>query len=262
MRSSAAGSVERALLPIVAPHAPVPRLWHFSPDNPLTGHPYALLEWVDGQRLEVVAPTLPDDDLAALGQLVGAALAGVHRVIFPRTGFFDANLDVAQPISVGGDALLSYLRLCLVDGRGGARLGETLTADLLGYVEREGRLLDTWNGPPCLVHGDFGGSNILVRQTSARWGVAAVLDWEFAFSGSPFFDLGNLLRPPLGDRPSFSGAVHAGYTAAGGQLPAQWPALSRLADLLSWADFLNRPETGEQLIHDARTIIRRTIAGA
>jgi aminoglycoside phosphotransferase (APT) family kinase protein len=90
--------------------------------------------------------------------------------------------------------------------------------------------------------------------------VAAVLDWEFAFSGSPFFDLGNLLRPPLGDMPGFEQAVHDGYVDAGGVLPTRWRQMSLLQDLLAWADFLNRPNTNAALIRDGRTIIMRTMA--
>jgi aminoglycoside phosphotransferase (APT) family kinase protein len=262
VRSPGAASIEHAIHQRVAGQVPVPAWFYFAPDNPLTHHPYALLEWVDGMRLELAAPTLEAAQLAVLGRAVGASLAGIHAVTFPLTGFFDADLRVAQPISVGRDGLVGYLHQCLVEGRGGARLGAALTQALLAHTATAGVLLDTWDGPPCLVHGDFGGSNLLVRSGPAGWQVAAVLDWEFAFSGSPFFDLGNLLRPPLGDRPGFAEAVHAGYMAAGGRLPAAWRPMSRLADLLAWADFLNRPVASDRLIRDARANIERTLAGA
>ncbi len=45
-----------------------------------------------------------------------------------------------------------------------------------------------------LVHGDFGGRNLIVRQVAGRWVAAAVLDWEFALSGSPLADVGHFLR--------------------------------------------------------------------
>jgi aminoglycoside phosphotransferase (APT) family kinase protein len=71
---------------------------------------------------------------------------------------------------------------------------------------------------PCLVHNDFGNRNILVRQENGKWGVAAILDWEFAFSGSPLLDVGHFLRyerrgAPLRE-PHFSqGFVEHGTTA-------------------------------------------------
>ncbi len=36
-------------------------------------------------------------------------------------------------------------------------------------------------GPHCLVHSDFNGTNILVRDGR----ITGVLDWEFAFAGPP-----------------------------------------------------------------------------
>ncbi|MGQ3028836.1 MAG: phosphotransferase family protein, partial [Ferrovibrionaceae bacterium] len=86
-----------------------------------------------------------------------------------------------------------------------------------------------------------------------------VLDWEFAFAGSPFFDFGNILRPPLGDLPGVAAAIATGYREAGGRLPDDWPALSRLVDLLSWADFLNRPVVDAALVADARAMIVRAL---
>lgn len=259
-RSPDEAAKEPALSQRVASHAPVARFFHFATDNPVTGHPYAVLEWIDGERLEQVAPTASVMELGELGAAVGAALAGIHAITFSETGFFDAALTIAQPISVGSDGLIGFLRQCLLDGRAGARLGADLTRELVGFVEREAGLLDTWDGPPCLSHSDFGGSNILVRRSAKGWQVAAVLDWEFAFSGSPFFDFGNLLRPPLGTRPGFEQAVRDGYVAAGGALPARWRAMSRLADLLSWADLLNRPQINPALLRDAHASMTATMA--
>ena len=90
--------------------------------------------------------------------------------------------------------------------------------------------------------------------------MAAVLDWEFAFAGSPFFDLGNLLRPPLGSRPGFADAVAAGYRTAGGDLPPEWRRMAALADLFSWAEFLTRPTVSDAVVNTARQRITETMA--
>ncbi len=91
--------------------------------------------------------------------------------------------------------------------------------------------------------------------------MAAVLDWEFAFSGSPAFDFGNLLRPPLGEAQGFADATAAGYRQAGRTLPSDWRRIARIADLSAWAEFLDRPDEGAARIDDAREVIRSTIAG-
>lgn len=102
--------------------------------------------------------------------------------------------------------------------------------------------------------GGLANTNLRVRSDA----VAAVLDWEFAFSGSPFVDLGNVLRPPRGDDEAFVAAVAEGY----GPLPPEWRRMSRLVDLMAWADFLSRPNPGPALVADARMMIERAVTAA
>ncbi len=254
--------IEVAVTRMVAGRVPVPTLIHYSDDNPITGGAYAVMEWIEGERLENVAGTLGRDDLAQLGHALGQALGAIHGFSFDRTGFLDEELAVAEPADMGRSGLIAYLEHCLMAGRGGARLGEDLTSELLAFAERRGDLLDTWPAAPCLVHADFNGSNILVqrRPSDDRWEVAAVLDWEFAFSGSPAFDFGNLLRPPLGDVEAFAAATADGYRQSGRELPPNWRRIARVADLFAWTEFLDRPNLDAARVDDARRIIGGTIA--
>ena len=49
---------EAALHRLLAPALPVPRVFFAASENAITGHPYMLREWVDGERLELVAHQL------------------------------------------------------------------------------------------------------------------------------------------------------------------------------------------------------------
>jgi aminoglycoside phosphotransferase (APT) family kinase protein len=262
VRDPQAAAVEFAITGMLAGRVPIARYLHVAADNPFTGHPFGIREWIVGERLDVASHRLAGSAVADIGQSVGAILAKIHAVAFARTGFLDATLRVARPVSVGGDGLVEFLKLCLIDGRGAQRIEPDLAASLISFAERAGRILDEWAGDPCLVHSDFGGANILIRCTNGRWEVASVLDWEFAFSGTPFFDFGNLLRPPLDRWPGFETAVVEGYLGGGGKLPDNWRRMSLLADLYNWADFLNRPHATAALIADATAMIRRTMAMA
>lgn len=88
---------------------------------------------------------------------------------------------------------------------------------------------------------------------------AHVAAGEFAFSGSPMMDPGNLLRPPLGELPGLKTAVAAGYRGAGGVLPDDWRRLTLYNGLADWASFLARPRITHALIDDARRMISRTL---
>jgi len=250
---------EEALNRLSLGGVPMPRFIYASPDNPVTGHAYILMEWVDGVRLELAASAMKPADLIKIGCELGMALAAIHGVKYAQTGFFDDLLEVATPVLMGSEGLLGYMEHCLIEKKGSRHIGAALTKSLFAFVREHGRLIDSWKDAPSLAHGDFGGSNILVRESADTWAVSAILDWEFAFSGTPFFDFGNLLRAPLGDLPGFAEAVRVGYLEAGGSLPDDWQLRSRISDLFSWCDFLSKPNLNAALIRDARANIERTI---
>jgi Ser/Thr protein kinase RdoA (MazF antagonist) len=100
--------------------------------------------------------------------------------------------------------------------------------------------LDAVRGARCLVHADFNPKNLMARFAHGRWTVTAVLDWEFAFSGSPLFDAGNMLRSPDALPPPFADGFVAGLRAGGAALPDGWADLARDLDLFSLADLLSR----------------------
>lgn len=228
--------------------------------EPRIEFPYAVIEWVDGTMLQSVFPGLTDVQRKHLGESIGSSLAKIHSFKFPNFGFFDGGLKIKEPITMDGAGLLSYVRQCLVDGPGGKRIGAKLTERLIEFLERESELLDLWNGEPCLTHADFNHSNILVSAKESEFEVAAVLDWEFAFSGTPFFDFGNLLRAPLGSNKAFVDGVEYGYKQAGGVLPSQWRKMSLLTDLTAWTEFMTRENVNDNLIADATRVIEQTIA--
>jgi aminoglycoside phosphotransferase (APT) family kinase protein len=261
-RDADAGLKEAGLIRRLAARVPVPALFYAGESNPLTGHAYAILGWVEGRGLDALA--LAGADLRSAGRALGTALAHVHAVKFDRFGFLGADLKIARPIDLDRDGLLSYLEQAFAADPGAARLGPELTSALVGFVEREGDRISPWPGAPCLVHGDCNGSNLLFRRgrgASGDWELAAMLDWEFAFSGTPGFDFAHFLRPPLVRQPDFADAVAAGYRDAGGALPPDWRAIARVTDLFAWIDIASRPDAGANVIEDARTFIRAIVAG-
>jgi aminoglycoside phosphotransferase (APT) family kinase protein len=232
---------------------PTARFYGMIEADVTTGLTCAIMEWVSGKRLDMCGP---GDEEAALGAAVGRVLAMVHHIDVGPAGFLSPDRRPFEAVTLGRDSLLAYLHRCLIDGPGQARLGATQSRALMAYVQRYGDQLDAWGGATGLVHGDCNASNFIVRDGR----VVALLDWEFAFSGAPAFDFGNLLRPPLGDRPGFVDAVGEGYRAACGVLPEAWRWLAKLADLYAWADFLGRPVIAAPLVADACRMVAETIA--
>lgn len=252
---------EIALLSFVSRSVPVPAVLASGAADPDFGLPFAFMQWIEGERLDAVAPNLSPDAMVEAGRQVGAVLAAIHRFAFERQGFFGADLIPRDDLDMDVEGILAWLDHCLREGPGGERLGDALTDALFAFIRGRGHVLGSqWATQPTLTHSDFNGSNILVRrEPKGGLRIAAILDWEFALAGGPSFDFGNLLRPPLGDDIRFISSVTAGYQAAGKELPEGWLEASRVADLLSWVDFVSQPICGAAVVKSARYMISRGI---
>ena len=254
-RSGEHGAKEAALIRSFADCVPVPELIHFGESNPVTGHPYSVLSWVEGRPLD----RLDREALGSAGRSLGTALARIHAKKFPRFGFLGDDLAIVRPIDLDRRGLLTYLDHSLASGDGAARLGPELLGQLRDFVEREGDSICAWPGAPCLAHGDCNASNLIFRQGRTGCELAAILDWEFAFSGTPGFDFAHLLRPGLAARPAFAEAVAASYRETGGALPPDWRRIARITDLFAWIDIVSRPDAGPNVVADARNSIAATV---
>lgn len=238
VREPIAALKEYAIYSLVDGTVPVPKLHFFSRENPVNGFPYMVMEYVEGERLENAVRNSPSADRQqVLGEAVGSCLAAIHEHRFEKFGFLDGGLKVCDEIDLGGAGLTAYAEQCLSYETALVRLGEALAAKLVKFLAEHASLLDGV-ATPSLTHCDFGGSNIIVENTDTP-SVRAVIDWEFACSGTPYFDFGNLLRSLPGRSDAFVAGVHTGFCVygQGRRLPENWLVLSRMADLFAWLDF-------------------------
>ncbi|BAZ17698.1 putative phosphotransferase enzyme family [Calothrix sp. NIES-4071] len=259
---SGAARKEFAINQLVKTYVRVPEYFYFADFNTITGHPYALMEWIDGQMLDSVIQSANTEDIRIIARSVGGVLANIHSFRFEQAGFFDDDLEVEQPINIYGEGFLSFIHNNLIKGNGHKHLGDELTRQFWDFCNQHAYLLDEINnnfyGAPCLVHSDFGGTNILLKQGIDNWTIGGVIDWEFAYSGLPLADIGHILRPPLDALPDWSEYLIQGYMDNGGIIPGQWRRISKLLDLLAWVDFLNR-DVSSTVISSARQVLINTM---
>jgi aminoglycoside phosphotransferase (APT) family kinase protein len=135
-------------------------------------------------------------------------------------------------------------------------LGEDLARRLQHFVNDNAWRDEPMSfGGPCLSHSDYKPWNMLVRDGQ----IAAVLDWEFAFAGAPLNDIGNFLRYSARQQPAYESGFLRGYRAAGGLLPDDWKRLSRMVDLISLCEFLDRPDAHPTMVNDVRPLVQATL---
>ena len=247
-RDATQAAKEMAVARRIGAAVPVARFLHIGAHG---DYRFALVEWIDGERLELTLPAMDEAARRKAGRAVGAALGAVHRFEFAEAGFLDAELNVATPLGGGSDFLLAFMRASLIDGQAHDLLGHDLARAAMDFATAHRHL--EWPGRHRLIHADFNGSNILMRGGA----VAAVVDWEFAMSAKPDIDFGNLQR----NHPdkAFLGGVVSGYEAQGHTLPPDWRKLARLSDLVAWADILTRKGIDQSIVDSARSAIRETI---
>jgi aminoglycoside phosphotransferase (APT) family kinase protein len=236
-------AVEAALAARLSGIVPVAKVIAVDPSGEVAGEPVLLSTLMPGRMLSQVLAELSESSehqLTELGRAVGGTLAAIGSVSFDSPGFFsDGGLQPGpagiEPIS----DLDAFVRRCLAEGNANGHLSDDDQRKLLRIAERATFDLEPLRGSRQLVHSDFNPKNLLVAQRDGTWQVTAVLDWEYAFSSSPLFDIGNMLREPRPD--AFQHAFVDGFREAGGALPTDWRRLSQALDLYALADFLTRP---------------------
>jgi aminoglycoside phosphotransferase (APT) family kinase protein len=255
-RGANACAVETALAGRLTGVVPIPEVIAADDTGKAAGEPVLLSAFVHGRP---VGEVLTAATAAELGREVGATLAAIGSVTFAAPGFFaDARLEPGPPGAEPTAGLDAWVDRCLREGNAAGHLTETEQQRLRDYAAEATPPLAALAGSSRLVHADYNPKNILAGRAGDGWRVVAVLDWEYAFSSSPLYDVGNMLRFP---RPSgFADAFLAGFRANGGELPPDWRQLSRALDLYSLADFLTRP-VEHRYFGRAITRIRAMVSG-
>jgi aminoglycoside phosphotransferase (APT) family kinase protein len=244
---------------LVQESVPIPELLYADLHGTEYDKPYAIMKWVDGLLLSEVMAQEKSDDIAACGYDVGAVLARIGAHTFPQAGFFGPDLTVTEPFEGGSTSYLNGIEQYLAQERVRQQLGKEQSKRLEQFVSSNAEYLSEMAETASLVHADFKGINILVRQRSECWKVAAVLDWEFAFAGTPLLDIGNMLRYEYLYPPEFEAEFIRGFQEHGGDLPKNWKKIIKLLDLLNLCDFLNRETPSTAMVDEVKGLIANTL---
>lgn len=198
----------------------------------------------------------------------GYTLAGVHEARFDRAGVITggdaAGLDLTE--SFWTETLCSTVEWRAADWF--ADRFADLPERLVGAIREIDPKLGATS--PALLHGDLSRINVHLAPNG-------LLDWERALVGDPAFDLvdaeGHLIDQvdvAEADRPTLTDALHAGYRARAGSLPATLeeyrPLYWTLAHLLvpqtfeEWAPTVDRPT--DELAADVREEFDSRLAAA
>lgn len=251
-RGPLAPEIDAAVLRLVRGLLPVPEVLEVRRPGRSDDLPGLLVtSRLPGERLDVVLHRLDGDALVRIGRALGTILGRLGHIAMVRPGFFaDPDLSIAPPPGEAVD-LPAWVE------HHAERLGWTAPdLDDLRRVGDDAQVLLDLTDRTCLVHSDLNPKNVLVDPGTLE--VTGLVDWEYAHSGSPYTDLGNLLR--FERAPSFADAVLGSYSDFMPTVPDDLLDRARAADLFALVELASRREDNpvaarahDQLLAVART---------
>ncbi len=238
---------EAALLRLVPDTVPVPELVYVEPDGFDRFGAFAVLAYVDGITFQELKRTNNLEAIQQASASVGQTLASIGRYQFSKPGRLlvdepSGKLSVGEPYVAGPDSIPRILDTFLVSPNLRQRVSSELIDHLRNFARAWAACLPSLDNDRSLVHSDFGNRNILVREENGRWSVAAIVDWEFAFSGSPLLDVGHFLRYECCSQPLREPHFSRAFLEHGGRLPVDWRHLARVIDLTGLVECLTHDQ--------------------
>ncbi len=249
---------EADLLRLVGGSVPVPEVILVEPAG--EGHrPFMLRRYVEGPTFRELVGSTRSEEVAQAARSAGETLAAIGLITFANPGWLAPGPTVTDPLLQGADPMPRFVDECLasrvLQRRVPAELLEKTRAAMWSHATALRRAADETS----LVHGDIGRRNLIVRQLAGRWVVAAVLDWEFAVSGSPLADVGHFLRCERSGHPAAEPHFRAGYLEGGGRLPPEWRRLAKLVDLVALCEMLTHDGIPDAAGAELVELIRATV---
>lgn len=252
---------ESAVLELVHATVPVPRVIHVEPNGINGSRPFSILEFINGVTFQQLKRTKDLDAIHQAAASAGETLARIGSFQFPKPG----RLEVDNGLSVGARyvdgpdpiprLLDSFLESEHLQQRMDAALQHRLHSLTWSWADR----LREFDNDNHLVHCDFGNRNILVDCVEGRWQVAAVLDWEFALSGSPLLDVGHFLRYETEDKPLREPYFSRAFVEYGGYLPDDWRRISLVIDLTGLVECLTHDSLPDDVVDEILQLIKSTL---
>ena len=246
-------AIEAAVMAAAARRVPVPRVLRTLPET-AAARAVMVLEHVGGRPLSAVTGGTRE-----LGADVGRVLATIGGITFDRPGFFADPTLAVDDEPPWSEQLPGFVAGCM-EKVPGDRLSAATRAEWVRLCATHAPRLAAIDGHARLVHSDANPKNLLVDAGATR--VVSVLDWEFAYSGSPYADAANMLRFGATLTPAFRAGFVAGFTGhqpADLPLAENWRYLGRLLDMFALSELVTRPDDNP-VAHQAADVVRQWLA--
>lgn len=253
---------EIEVLRLVRKTVPVPEVYYVDPNGIDGSGPFSVLQFVEGLTFQQLKRTGSITAIHEASSSVGKTLAAIGGYQFSRPGrlFATTNqLEVGAPFTQSSNPIPEILDSFLDSKEVQRRLRAPLVERVHNLVWAWAPSLPDITKVSQLVHSDFGNRNILVNEVNGQWKVVAILDWEFAFSGSPLIDVGNFLRYEVTHKPLREPHFSRSFLEHGGKLPDGWRQIIRILDVTALVECLSHDYLPDDVANEIIGLINSTL---
>lgn len=211
----------------------VPKIYRVSNHKVINDREYAIYEYKQGKTIgQSISEGYVIEEKFVRD--VAKQLSMIHSYKFSRTGFLDENLNLQVELP----PLVSwYERFMGINAQ--KRLGKDAVNKINQIVKENEKILWELDKDIRLVHGDFQGTNILVKDNK----LSGILDWEFAMAGHPISDIGQFFRYEEYFNNNLIQAFEHEYNKNSDyKLMKDWYRISKLRDLTNLIQLINVDE--------------------
>ncbi len=212
---------------------PVSKIYKFSTHELIQGREYAIYEYLEGKTLgqAINEGYLLEESFV---RETARALAQIHSHEFNKVGFLDENLNIAEELP----PLSLWYEISMGD-KAKERLGKSIVEKINNIIKKNEKILTKLDEDIRLVHGDFQGTNILIKDGK----LAGLLDWEFAMAGHPLADIGQFFRYEECFNSKLIKAFEEEYNKNSSyKLMKDWYKISKIRDLVNLIQLIDTEE--------------------
>ena len=234
LRDEEAAFREQKIAHLIQATVPAPEIYFIGEMGSLR---FALMQHMEGCTLRDLLLQGSAFNMHELMKEVGLMLSRIQSYRFDASGFFDEELMVSRKLTQEDYAL--FAKDCLLYPTTQEKIAKSDIAKMRSYFDEYYFLFPQTNENH-LVHADYDPANILVTQRQGKWTISAILDWEFAFSGSTLCDVANMTRYAHHMPSEYEEGFLQGLEEGGVKLPKNWRTSAHLLNLLSLLDMLTK----------------------
>ncbi len=223
----------------------IPKLYYYDDSKQLFPFAYTITEYLEGVTfMQYTQKNLkyPPEMVFEIGKMC----ATIHEREYAYDALLDDELNVLEKLPRTSEKILY-----LLNGKPAEYLQSETVEKLRKFIKEKPDLFNQIESQSVLCHGDVNYNNIILSDERIYF-----IDFEFAYSGSIYHDIGHFFRRKDDDiqaliDENIYDAFQQGYNSVSeNKLPSDWLLLAHLCDINALLCLLTRDNVPEDWIAD------------